>query len=157
MGGLREYLLSVVAGAFICGILSGLFPEGTTRKLLRLLCGGFLTIVVLHPLLGFNPDFLTDALRALESDGSAFCTQGEEMADQSLRELIKQETQAYILDKAAELNAQVQPEVILSPGSPPIPESVVLSGAVSPYAKRQLEDLMESELGIAKENQTWTG
>ncbi len=157
MGGLREYLLNVVAAAFICGILSGLFPEGSGKKLLRLVCGVFLTIVVLRPVVGLNPDFLTDSLLSLQSDGSRFTAQGEEMTDQALRERIKQQAEAYILDKAAELNASIQAEVELSQQSPLVPLSVTISGTVSPYARTQLEQMLLADLGIAKENQVWTG
>lgn len=157
MGGLREYLLNVVAAAFLCGILSGLFPEGSGKKLLRLACGVFLTIVVLRPVVGLNPDFLTESMLSLQMDGEGFSAQGDKMGDEALRGLIKQEAEAYILDKAAELNASIQAEVELSQQSPPVPLSVTISGTVSPYARTQLEQMLLADLGIAKENQVWTG
>ena len=39
----------------------------------------------------------------------------------------------------------------------PIPERAVLYGQVSPYVKGQLMEILEKDLGIAKENQVWIG
>ena len=37
-----KYVLSLVTAALIGGIVTGFFPDGSFRRLLRLLCGVFL-------------------------------------------------------------------------------------------------------------------
>ena len=72
-----------------------------------------------------------------------------------MADIIKAETEAYILDKASQLNVELSVEVTIDEEN--IPTAVTLSGEVSPYARRQLQEIIESDLGIAKENQRWTG
>ena len=79
------------------------------------------------------------------------------MAYQAMTELIKEKSQAYILDKAAELDASITADVTISEEELPKPLSVVISGQVSPYNRKRLESILETDLGIAKENQVWTG
>ena len=80
---------------------------------------------------------------------------GENLARDSMAEIIKSETEAYILDTARSLQAEVTVEVSVNEEN--VPDSVTVSGAVSPYVRRQLQRIIESDLGIAKENQKWTG
>ena len=53
------------------------------------------------------------------------------------------------------LHADVAVDVILSDTSMPVPEYVRISGNVAPYAKQQLINIIERELGVAEENQIW--
>ena len=57
----------------------------------------------------------------------------------------------------ARLGAAVTVEVTLSQDDPPVPEYVEIFGEISPYIKLRLEELIQEELNIAKENQRWTG
>ena len=157
MEGLRQYILSVVAAALVCSLVSCVMPQGKARQLLRLLCGAVLTTVVLGPLMGIDNISLSDFLEQWEVDAAYYTAQGEQMTQDALAESIKGQTEAYILDKAAELNASITAEVTVSEEEPPKPLSVVISGQVSPYNRKKLESILETDLGIAKENQVWTG
>jgi hypothetical protein len=66
-----------------------------------------------------------------------------------------QKTQAYILNKASELGADITVELELGRDSPYLPKKVTIFGTSTPYAKQQMVEFMESELGIAKEDQRW--
>ena len=79
------------------------------------------------------------------------------MADDALRQIIKTETEAYILDKAAQFDLQLDVQVALTDDVMPVPESVQLTGSVSPYVKSRLQILISNDLGIPKEQQLWTG
>ena len=59
------------------------------------------------------------------------------------------------MDKAAALGIRVSVEVILADGDLPVPEQVLIKGAVSPYAKQKLTRMLSEDLGIAEEDQTW--
>lgn len=157
MEGLRQYILSVVAAALVCSLVSCVMPQGKARQLLRLLCGAVLTTVVLGPLMGIDNISLSDFLEQWEVDAAYYTAQGEQMTQDALAESIKGQTEAYILDKADALGAAIQAEVTLNQSDPPVPVSVTLTGEASPYVRSRLEAILESDLGIAKENLKWTG
>ena len=157
MEALREYVLGIVTAALICGILSGLVHEGAAAGLMKFLCGMFLTVAVLSPAAELDMDVLFiqslyDNDLLLESVAA-----GEEMARQARSEIIKQQTQAYILDKAEALGAQITAEVQLSEDGQAVPVGVILTGDVSPWIRSRLEELLSSDLGIQKEDQQWIG
>ena len=60
----------------------------------------------------------------------------ENLARDSMADIIKEETEAYILDKAADLHANLRVEVAV--GEDNLPAAVTISGEASPYARRQI-------------------
>lgn len=153
---LRQYVISVVAGAIVCGIAMGLLPKGTGRTALKMLCGLILSLCVLRPVV--KGDFL-DRIRfddLLFDEARRTAALGEEYSARAMRDIIKSETEAYILDKAQSLGARIMAEVSLSADVPPVPAGVRITGNLSPYARYQLTEYICRELGISKENQVWT-
>lgn len=155
MEALRQYVISVVAAAMICGIVTGLFPAGTGKQVVKLICGLFLAYTVLSPVSRMDFSELTNfSLRCMD-DAEEAAAVGENLTRNSMADIIKAESEAYILDKAADLHANLTVEVTVSEEN--LPASVIISGEASPYARRQLQTIIESDLGISKENQQWTG
>lgn len=152
---LRQYILGVTAAAMLCGAALSLSPEGTSRELLRLLGGIVLTVCLLRPLAGGG--FSLELPEPDPWQGEQIAAEGEKEAREALNRIIKSETEAYILDKAAALEASVEVEITLDQGDPPLPRDAVIRGRVSPYARGRLESILSSELGITKEHQQWTG
>ncbi len=158
MDAIRQYVISIVAAAILCAILNSLFAEkGTPGSLMKLISGIFLAFVVIRPIADMDLTEFPSVLDIYSSDASAAVEAGENIAWEANAAIIKQQTEAYILDKAESLNAQLTVEVTLSADTIPVPTAVRLSGDVSPYAKAVLESVLEEELEIAKENQLWTG
>ena len=156
MEDIREYLLSVTAAAVLCGIVSAVAGEkGSQAGIVKLLCGLFLSITVIRPFAQLQiadfSNFASDILQA----GQSATQDGEDYSLQALRRTIQEETEAYIMDKAAVYSADIHPQVTLSDTDPPVPESCVLTGRVSPYVRQQLMKILETDLGIPEENQTW--
>lgn len=90
-------------------------------------------------------------------DASAASAQGEIIARTTLESIISERTEAYILDRAAELDMSVQVQVVLGDGDEPVPEAVVITGQWMPLQREKLERIIEDELSITKEYQTWNG
>ena len=88
-------------------------------------------------------------------DAKDAAAMGEKLARDSMADIIKEETEAYILDKAADLHVNLHVEVTV--GEDNLPTAVTLSGEASPYARRQIQAIIANDLGIAKENQKWIG
>lgn len=97
------------------------------------------------------PDF---SLRYMD-DAEDAAAMGENLARDSMADIIKEETEAYILDKAADLHANLRVEVAV--GEDNLPAAVTIFGEASPYARRQIQAMIANDLGISKENQKWIG
>ena len=155
MEALRQYVISVVAAAMLCGIVTRLFPQGNAKQVGKLICGLFLAYTVLSPISRVDFSRLPDFSLQCMEDGEEAAAMGENLARDSMADIIKEESEAYILDKAADLHANLTVEVTIGEGS--LPAAVTISGEASPYARRQLQAMIESDLGISKENQKWIG
>lgn len=152
----REYLVSVTCAAVLCGILCTIVDEKQTGgALVKLLCGLFLSLTLIMPLSRLSLTELDFSSWQITREGEAASAEGFEYARQAKSQIIKSQTEAYILDKARQYDLDLTVEVEVSDGEIPLPQGVVIRGRISPYAKVQLQHLMETELGILKENQRW--
>ena len=151
-------MLSITTAAIICGVVIGLLSKSKSLPVIKVLCGLFLTLTALQPITDIDLDLVISEfdLHHLTS-GKSVVSQGEKIADESLTQIITAETEAYILDKAEELGAALQVKVFLREETPPVPDSAIIKGTVSPFVKENLMDMMESDLGITKEKQRWVG
>ncbi len=153
---IREYLISVTAAAILAGIIRSMAGEkGSTAGILRMVCGIFLAFTVMGP---FTDIQLQDSsllhLDVMDHAGAAV-EDGLDYAQRAMARLIKTRTEAYILDKALAFQAQITVEVSVSDDETPIPIACTVTGNLSPYAKKQLMRIIESDLGIPKEAQQW--
>lgn len=153
-----RYIVSLSAAAMICGILKSFLPsKSPSAAVLQLVAGIFLTFVAIRPLTRVELGDLPVISGWYLSDGEDASAQGDLLAKEAMADIIKSQTEAYILDKARLLQAELHVTVILSDDDPQVPVSVRLSGFVSPYARSRLEHILWEDLGIAKENQIWIG
>lgn len=156
MDSIKQYAFGLFAAALICSIVQvWLKPKGAGGVVLKLFCGLFMTITLLSPLVHIQPRDITDYFSNFSYDADNYVQSGQEQASFAMSEIIKEQTQAYILDKATGMGLDVKVEVTLNEKNPTIPETVVLKGQVSPYAKLQLTNMIEEQLGIHKEKQIW--
>lgn len=156
MDSIRAYLLSVIAAALICGIINRLLDgKGANGTVTKLITGLFMAFTLISPVLDLRFDAVTDFTAAYTRDADAAVAAGESMTKEALHGIIKSRTEAYILDKAAALNAALTVEVTLSDDDIPTPVAARLTGSIAPYAKTRLQSILEDDLGIDKEHQTW--
>lgn len=156
MESIRQYILSVTAAGLLCAIAKALCPDrGALSGLLKLICGVFLTFVLLSP--GKNMDFseISQYWMDFSQSGESIAREGEQISQEAMADIIKSQSEAYILDKAQTLREDVEVEVGLDDAL--TPASAVLTGDISPYGRSVLSDWMEQTLGISKEAQTWSG
>ena len=153
MAAFRQYVLSLTAAALLGGILLSCVPEGSGRKILRLVCGILLTVTALKPLGQLRlPDL--DALTGeYRQQAEAAVAMGQEMARLEAQEGIRNDLEAYILDKAAELGLEITPRVFLDESG--IPVSVRLEGETSSGMRQRIQTIITNDLGIPGEAQEW--
>ena len=158
MSAVASYIGSVIAASLVVGIVSAMAGSGGTAGALVKLVGGlYLTVTVLSPFVGFRLERIPDYFSSISAEASLQAQTGEELSRSAMGDIIKAESEAYILDTAESHNAVLYPEIILSQDEIPVPESVILRGEVSAVVRSAITDRIELDLGIPKENQTWIG
>ena len=158
MSRFAEGILSLSAAAVIVGILGSVCSDKKgPGALIRMICGLFLGIHILSGLLNLDFHTLVSYSDNYMQSADAAVKYGSQISSEVAAEIIKTETEAYILDKAGSYGAAVEVEVLLTSDDIPVPHSVQIKGNVSPYARSKLAEIMERELGIAKEMQNWIG
>lgn len=153
---LRQYILSIIAAAVICGIIIRLVNEKTqTGALVKMLAGLFLTLTVISPLAKIQLSNISTYITELEFDSHSITEAGETMAQESMSSIIMAQTESYILEKASSLHLNVSVDVKLSQDAIPVPREITIKGDASPYAKAQLQSCIVNDIGISEEYLTW--
>ena len=156
MDWIRQYIISLIAASMICAVMATwLGNKGVFGVIIKLISGVFMTITLLSPITKLHIPDITFSFSEITADAQTYAQEGYLNASDAVLDIIKEQTEAYILDKATSMELNLQVEVTLSETDPHKPESVVLKGRVSPYAKLQLTQFLMDQLGIAKENQVW--
>ena len=155
MEGLRQYAISVVSVAILCSILTRIAPQNSEKNLMRLISGLILTIVVIRPVSQIELPSMKEI--SIPKDAAAYVAveEGKELAEESMNDIIKRTCEAYILNKATAIGADVQ--VSVSVNAQHIPFAARITGDVTPEIRKQLAQTLETDLGITKENQSWRG
>lgn len=149
-----RYLICVLAASIIVAIITSITDgKGAHSALIRLVCGVFIFLVMLGATKRIDFSDILLLLESFETDGALATSEGQALAESTLRESIITHTRAYILDKAQTLGASF--DVQLTLGDKNTPERICVIGSVSPYAKTVLTKLFTDDLGVAKENITW--
>jgi len=153
---IRQYLLSITASAVICSIILGIQSKKSTySSIIRMLCGLFMAITMIAPLLKVRISDYSAYFGSLQIEAEDMAAVGKQLADSEAMGIIKRNTEAYIVDKATSMGIAVHVEVTLAEYGTPYPCAVQIQGAASPYVKRQLQHWMKEALGIPEENQIW--
>lgn len=156
MGSVGQYLFAVVCAAIVASLtISVVDNKSAASSLVKVISGLFIVITMLAPLRKFSFIDIADYWENMKMDASAAIANGEQSTKNELIACIAKQTESYILDKASALGLDLSVEVFVGNDEIPIPESVVLSGNASPYAKIKLQDMISGELGIAEANIAW--
>lgn len=157
MEGIREYILSVVASALICGSVKVLFHKGgASATLINTICGIYMAFIMIAPLQKIDFSAYTNYFSGFTEEAKQAVSDGQEIAADEQQAYIKEQIEAYILEKAISLGAEISVYVTLSDTSPPKPMHITIKGAVSPYVKTVLRNYLTEQLGVPEEAQSWT-
>ena len=154
---LRTYLLGIVAAAMAVTAASALLREGSLRRAVRLAGSVVLIRVVLGPLLRESLDAFGAYLAEIEMEEDALRSGIEVENTDILTRIICRKTEAYRLDKAAALGADVEVAVTMEQGEHyPYPYAVTVEGALTDAQRELLSEDMELSLAIPKERQVFS-
>lgn len=155
MEGIKDYLIGVIAAAIVCAIVSQMAGKDTfLAAALKLITGVFMLIALTAPALNLRIKPIS-LFADISQQAEQITSSAEDSTRESISGIIKERTQAYILDKAKNQGADLAVEVALSDAEIPEPISVTISGNVSPYVKKTLSEMIEKDLGIGVEAQIW--
>ena len=150
-----QYLLSIIACAVICSVVKALIPKSSAyHSLVSIVAGLILLLTAIKPMLHMERLDLGAYADRWQTQTNPYTQNGQASASEEMISIIKQKTESYILDKAAELEGNIAVSVVLD-DSNMIPIAVTISGDMSPYAREALSIYIENSLGIPKENQIW--
>lgn len=147
-----RYLLQIVAAAILCGIIGNLCNSSAFDSLIRLILGAVMLLAVTKPIRNhqfFDIDFDFDAITA---HGEQIIAQGENSAKNAMSQIISEKVNTYVENKASCWGADVQVQTAIKNG---IPDTITISGEVSPYVRTQLASWIEAEIGIKGEALDW--
>lgn len=152
---IRQYMISVIAMSILCGIAALLFHSSPYHGTIKLITGLMVTVTVLKPMLTTNGIAFDKFWNRISADSSYAVRQGQEAAESANSSYIKETMESYIISKAEEMGADITAQVQLQEDTFYQPGEVVISGRVSPYLKKQLSQMIRSELGIEEDQQIW--
>ena len=153
---IRQYLLSIIAAAILCGLINTLIgKKGAYSAVIRLISGLFMALTVISPVVNIQLQNFTDYVNSFSQQAGVIVNSAEAMAWEERNTIIKSRAEAYILDKAVSMKLELDVEVTLSDTNPPLPCAVTIKGSVSPYSKEVLSSYIANDLGISKEDQLW--
>lgn len=156
MSTVANYILSVLAASILYAvILSFTEGKGVISSLLRLICGIFLTFIVIAPAAEIQIETFPSLWDNYVSDADLYVADGVTLTEKATADIITEQTKAYILGEAEALGLSLSVEVELSDDSPCVPVGIVLKGEASPYARSSLTRTLSANLDIPKENVIW--
>ncbi len=152
---LRAYLLSIVAAALLTSILLALTPKGPVHRALSFLSGIVLILTALGPAARLDLDAIAESLSGLRIGSMQAFPENDEQ--DLLAAIIKEDAESYIWDKAAAVGftpSEVAVEV-RSGETYPYPYAAEVHGSYTEAQRRRVSALLEAELAIPAERQTW--
>lgn len=156
---LRSFIMQIVGAAMISTAALGITPDGRVKKVVELVCGFMMAAVFLNTVLDFDYIYFAQNLTRYRMDGEALAGNISEENDRLLRLIIEEESQAYILDKGADIgieNFDVKISAEWSEDGYWYPAHAEIASDADTAAKERLMRIMESELGIPPEKQSWS-
>lgn len=154
---MRSWILSVTVSAMIIAVAEGMMPEGTVKKVGKLIGGLVLMLGILQPLVRMDVEELFLAANGLTSITVETQEEMQTGSEEMLKSIIEEELCAYVLDKAQGLGLSCTLSIRCTIGEDgvPVPDEAELHGSFSSEQRRGMEKLLSEELGIPKERQSY--
>lgn len=151
----KGYVLDVLVVSVTISVFQQILPDNSRKEILHLLCGILLTVVILMPLSDVPLNDFLDFTQYLPESSDYLLARGTETAEAAKRQYITNRCEAYILDKAEALGAEILPIVQVDEAF--LPVYAEIQGDLKPQVQKQLEQMLVLDMGITKENQRWIG
>ena len=150
---LRTWLFGLTAVSALLALAESLVTQEGIRRVLRLAGGVLMILVLLQPVVHMDLGDLRLSPDALRQEAEALEEEYARQQEAALETGIEEELASYIWDKAQALGLSCQVRVTVETGADgiPVPRSVTVTGAYS----EDLSEIIETDLGIPREQQNW--
>ena len=99
MENIRQYLLTIIASAILCGIINGLIGKnGAYGTIVKLVTSIVLILTVISPWTKIQLEYITIYTEGIISDAEQITQSGAEIASSQSKDIIKSKVESYILD-----------------------------------------------------------
>ena len=155
----RQWLIGVICAALITALADGLMPKGAVRQVGKLVCALVLLFGLLRPVLILELPDMSRKFDAAAGQMEQQRAQLEQRSGTMLKTLIESQSEAYIVDKAAQigLDCQVRVECRAGEEGTWLPQSVCVTGQMDADQQAELTAAIQQEFGIAPECQVYAG
>lgn len=150
---MKAYIYSVIVCILIASILTQMVSCSRHKKLIRLICGVYLAISIFRPISQINLTTLWNRSSLRQFSADTYIAEGKKTAQEARETIIKDACEAYILDKAKTLGAEISIEFSLNEELYPV--FAEIHAETDPAVQRQLQNILTTDLGIPKESQAW--
>ena len=157
MGVLRDWLMTVITVSVIIAGAQSLMPRGGVRQVGQLVCGLVLLCVLARPLCAVSEVSVVEILEEYAEHVRVREGELELQAGQTRKSVIEEYCGTYILDQAAQMgiSCEVKVECSMSGDGLWLPHSAELRGDFDAVTQSRLTELLERDLGIPVEEQTY--
>ena len=154
---IRTWLIGITAAAMVVAVSECLVPEGTVKKIGKLTCGLLMLIAILRPVVSLDYSVMSGMLADYRLAASGYGAALEVENQRLIKDIIEEETSAYIQNKAAEVGASCTVEVTCKNDDAGnlYPDSVCITGELTNEQTDTLRRLIESDLAIPAQNQQY--
>jgi len=155
---LRVWVMRLTAAAVLSALALGLTPEGSVKKVVRLVCGLLTITALLSFAIKFDMDTFSKATADYRQRGETIAEQAQAANRELLRRSIEEQCVAYIWDKAYALGIELTKAEVSAAWSEDgywYPTEAILAGECTTAQREELTMSIEAELGIAREKQVW--
>ncbi len=155
MNALRTYLLSVASASLLTGVVLSLLPKGRLHSIIRLVGALILIVTVVSPVLKLDLEMMTADWEQIRTDASGIQQSALEESEQLFSQLIKEQCETYISDRADRLGLELDVQIIMGYDDHPYPIGAKLQGRIGAEDKQYMSDMIEQDLGIPTQQQEW--
>ena len=152
----KAYLIRLTAAAILAALVRRMAPTGGTGKAARLGAGLLILLTAFGPLVRLDT---VSAAKSFVEEAFYDPLTVEDFSVETnnlLSDLISQEAETYILDKAQvnglDLTVEVETKVV---DTYPVPWSAVIRGSLTATEQVELSQIIAQDLGIPEERQEW--
>lgn len=151
-GFIKDWLLGITACALAVSLAQALTPEGTVKKVGRLVGGLVLLLAAVRPFFALDVGEL-----AVFGAQTAPAQQAGTWDSEATKTLIAEKTAAYIVDKGTALGCTVAVQVRVENDENgwPVPWSAEISGTWTGPQRQALSQALEEELNIPPDRQSF--
>ncbi len=151
---MRDWILGLAGAAVFCAVCSAVTPEGSVKRVQKLLCGVVMALSLISPLAELDMSGYSLNLARCRQQAEEIAASAQEISDSLSRSFIEERCAAYILDKARQLGSEPGAVTVRAQWSA---EGVwyPVEAVIGAEFDAGLSEKIEEELGIPKKNQHW--